>query len=130
FALERERLTGLFRNSGIFNFQESSINFDILRDTTRLADDQRMNVKLNIKKLRSATDTTDTNDTYRIARHKAINLYPDYELTAGEDSLQQLEYGNYTIHYKDRLRYRPKALVNAIFFEKDSVYRDLDRIRT
>jgi len=130
FALERERLTVLFRNSGVYNFQESSINFDILRDTTRLADDQQMNVKLNIKKLGSSTDSTQNNGTYRIARHKKINLYPEYDLTVGEDSLQQLEYGDYTIHYKDKLRYRPKALTDAIFFERDSVYRDLDRIRT
>lgn len=130
FALERERLTGLFRNSGVYNFQESSINFDILRDTTRLADDQGMDVKLNIRKRRGATEGASGDDIYRIARHKAINIYPDYGLSVGKDSLQQLEYGSYTIHYKDRLRYRPKALVDAIFFEKDSVYRELDRIRT
>lgn len=130
FTLERERLTGLFRNSGVFNFQESSINYDILRDTTRLADDQSMEVQLNIKKFRTATDSTDINIDYRIARHKKINIYADYDLSVGEDSLQLLEYGDFNIFYKDRLRYRPKALTNAIFFEKDSVYRDLDRIRT
>src|SRR5690606_29543417 len=37
---------------------------------------------------------------------------------------------NYTIYYKDKLRYKPNALTDAIFFQKDSVYRDLDRIRT
>jgi len=130
FALERERLTVLFRNSGIYNFQESSINFDILRDTTRLADNQEMDVQLNIKKFRSSTDSTDLSTPYKIARHRSINLYPDYDLTNGGDSLQTLVYGDYTIHFKDKLRYRPKALTDAIFFEKDSVYRDLDRIRT
>jgi len=130
FTLERERLTSLFRNSGIYNFQESSINYDILRDTTRLADDRLMEVKLNIKKFRSATDSTDINSIYRIARHKKINIYPDYNISGDLDSLKRLEYGDYTILYWDKLRYRPKALTNAIFFEKDSVYRDLDRIRT
>lgn len=130
FTLERERLTTFFRNSGVYNFQESSINFDILRDTTEIADDQLMDVQLNVKKFRSATDSTDTNAAYRIARLKKINIYADYAINGDIDSLKTLEYDNYTIHYKDKLRYKPKALTDAIFFQKDSIYRDLDRIRT
>ena len=42
FTMERERLTNLFRISGVYNFQESSINNNILRDTTLAADDQSM----------------------------------------------------------------------------------------
>ena len=130
FTLERERLTSLFRNSGVYNFQESSINYDILRDTTLLADDQLMDVQLNIKKFRSATDSTDTNSPYRVARHKQVNIYADYDINGNTDSLKTLEYDNFVIHYANKLRYSPKALTDAIFFEKDSVYRDLDRIRT
>ncbi|MEW2919947.1 BamA/TamA family outer membrane protein [Muricauda sp. ANG21] len=130
FTLERERLTTLFRNSGVYNFQESSINYDILRDTTLTADDQLMDVQLNIKKFRSATDSTDTSDPYRIHRLKKINIYSDYLFGDDIDSLNSIEYENYTIYYKEKLRYRPKALTDAIFFEKDSIYRDIDRIRT
>jgi outer membrane protein assembly factor BamA len=130
FNLERERLTTLFRNSGVYNFQESSISYDILRDTTQLADDQLMDVKLNIKKFRSATDSSDVNSPYRIHRLKKINIYADYLIGGGTDSLKSMEYDNYTIFYKDKLRYNPKALTDAIFFQKDSIYRDLDRIRT
>ncbi|KAB5486618.1 MULTISPECIES: BamA/TamA family outer membrane protein [Flagellimonas] len=130
FTLERERLTTLFRNSGVYNFQESSINYDILRDTIKSADDQLMDVQLNIKKFRSTTDSSDTNAPYRIARLKKINIYADHTINGGPDSLKTLDYENYTIHYNDKLRYRPKALTDAIFFQKDSIYRDLDRIRT
>jgi len=130
FNQERERLTALFRNSGVYNFQESSISYDILRDTTQLADDQLMDVQLNIKKFRSTSDSTDVNSPYRIHRLKKINIYADYVIGGETDSLQSLEYDNYTIFYKDRLRYNPKALTDAIFFQKDSIYRDLDRIRT
>lgn len=130
FTLERERLTTLFRNSGVYNFQESSINYDILRDTTLAADDQLMDVQLNIKKFRSATDSTDTNSPYRVARMKEINIYADYDISGDSDSLKTLIHDNYIIHYANELRYRPKALTDAIFFEKDSVYRDIDRIRT
>ena len=52
FNNERKRLSELFRNTGVYNFQESSIAYDILRDTARVNDDQKMNVKLNIGNLR------------------------------------------------------------------------------
>ncbi|MCR9226959.1 MAG: outer membrane protein assembly factor [Flavobacteriaceae bacterium] len=130
FTLERERLTSLFRNSGVYNFQESSINYNIFRDTTQASDDQLMDVELNIKKFRSTNDSTDASMPYKVARHKKINIYADYDLNGNSDSLKTLEYDNHNIIYSGKLRYRPKALTDAIFFEKDSIYRDLDRIRT
>jgi hypothetical protein len=130
FTLERERLTSLFRNSGVYNFQESSINYNIFRDTTQASDNQLMDVELNIRKFRSTNDSTDTNMPYKVARHRKINIYADYDLNGNTDSLKTLDYDNHNIIYSGKLRYRPKALTNAIFFEKDSIYRDLDRIRT
>ena len=130
FTLERERLTTLFRNSGVYNFQESSINYDILRDTTLAANDQLMDVQLNINKFRSSTDSTDTSTPYKVARLRKINIYADYDINGAADTLKRIEHENYNIYYSGELRYRPKALTDAIFFEKDSVYRDLDRIRT
>ena len=129
FNSERERLTNIFRNSGVYNFQESSINYDIVRDTLRANDDQNMEVALNIKDLRNSTDSSSTKE-YKINRFKKINIYADYQLEESNDSLQSIEFQNYTIYYKDKLEYRPKALTDAIFFEKDSIYRELDEIRS
>jgi len=130
FTQERERLTNLFRNSGVYNFQESSINYDILRDTTIASDDKLMDVQLNINKFRSTNNSADSINPYKVARHKEINIYADYDINGDADTLQRETYENYNIYYSGKLRYRPKALANAIFFEKDSIYRDLDRIRT
>ncbi len=129
FNTERERLTNIFRNSGVYNFQESSINYDIVRDTLRANDDQNMEVVLNIKDLRNSTDSSATKE-YKINRFKKINIYADYQLDESNDSLQSIEFQNYTIYFKDKLKYRPKALADAIFFEKDSIYRELDEIRS
>ena len=129
FNQERERLTNIFRNSGIYNFQESSINFDIVRDTLQINDDQNMEVILNINDLRNSTDSS-ARKTYQINRFKDINIYADYQLDESNDSLQSVEFQNYTIFFKDKLNYKPKALTDAIFFEKDSIYRELDEIRS
>ncbi len=57
-------------------------------------------------------------------------MFADYEFGDDPGSMQSTEFKNYTIYFKDKLRYKPKALTDAIFFKKDSLYRDLDRIRT
>ncbi|WP_445385623.1 translocation and assembly module lipoprotein TamL [Robiginitalea sp. IMCC44478] len=130
FTRERERLTTVFRNSGIWNFQESSISYDIIRDTVKTREDQQMNVELNIDNLRSRQDSAANGTEYRVHRMGNINIFADHNFTDTTDSLQTLEYNNYTIYYKNRLRYKPKALTDAIFLQKDSVYRDIDRLRT
>ncbi len=130
FNNERQRLTELFRNNGVYNFQESSITFDIIGDTTLVGDEQQKNVKLNIENLRKRGDSAITTSEYKVFSFEKINIYVDYSLGDEVGELQSQEFENYTIYYKDKLRYKPKALTDAIFLEKDSLYRDLDRLRT
>lgn len=130
FNNERQRLTSLFRNTGVYNFQESSITYEILRDTTKIRDDQKMDVELNIENLKGRGDTLLTDPEYKVYRFEQVNIFADHVFDDDKDALQSVDYGNYTIFYKDRLRYKPKSLIDAIFFEKDSIYRDLDRLRT
>ncbi|MDO6473547.1 BamA/TamA family outer membrane protein [Maribacter sp. 1_MG-2023] len=130
FNNERERLASIFRNSGIRNFQESSIAFDILRDTTRAAGDQKMNITLNIGDLKTRGENEVTTSAYKVEKINKINIYTDYLSTSTQDSLYTLDYQDYTIHYSKNFDIKPKTLANAIFFKKDSTYRDVDKIRT
>ncbi|MFS4455807.1 BamA/TamA family outer membrane protein [Maribacter sp. 2304DJ31-5] len=130
FNGERERLTTTFRNNGIRNFQESSIAFDIARDTTRAADDQKMGITLNIGDLKKRGENQVTTSAYKIEKINSVNVYTDYLASGPGDSLRTVEYGDYTFYYSDKFKIKPKTLANAIFFKKDSIYRDLDKIRT
>lgn len=130
FSNERKRLTSLYRNSGVYNFQESSITYDVVRDTSLASNDQKMDIRLNIKKSRTTDDNTQSTSPYRVHRFKKINIYADYRVNENADSLNSLEFEDYTIYFKDKLKYKPKALTDAIFLEQDSIYRDIDKIRT
>lgn len=129
FNNERERLTSIFRNNGVWNFQESAISYDVVTDTTRLGNDQQMNIKLNIDDLKTRNASSVTTQEYKVASFDKINVFTDF-LNEGESDMQFQRFGDYTIFYKGKLRFKPRTLTNAIFFEKDSIYRDLDRIRT
>ena len=130
FNNERERLTSIFRNSGIRNFQESSITFDILRDTTTAADDQKMNITLNIGDLKTRGENEVTTSAYKVEKINKINIYTDYLATNTKESTYTIDYQDYTIHYSQNFDIKPKTLANAIFFKKDSIYRDVDKVRT
>ncbi len=130
FDNERKRLTSIFRNNGIRNFQESSINYAITRDSTKAGDDQKMSVDLNIDNLRSRSNNTIISSEYKIEKFKEINIYTDFIFSGEEAQNKVLKYGEYNIYYRDKLRFKPKTLVDAVFFEKDSIYRELDRSNT
>jgi len=130
FDRERQRLTSIFRNSGIRKFQESSINFAITRDSTKAGNDQAMGIDLNIDNLRTRSNNNITTSEYKIEKFKRINIYTDFIHSSEEENHQVVEYGGYTIHFRDKLRFKPKTLTDAIFFEKDSIYREVNRSRT
>jgi len=130
FDNERKRLTSVFRNTGIRNFQASSINYAITRDSSKAADDQKMDIALNIDNLRTRSNNQISTSDYKIEKFKEINIYTDFILRGEEEQHNVVEYGDYNIYYKDKLRFKPKTLADAVFFEKDSIYRELDRSRT
>lgn len=130
FNAERGRLTTIFRNSGIRNFQESSITYDIARDTTVSGQDQKMNVILNIGDLKKRGENEVITTEYKVEKINRIAVYTNYLSSNDQDSLRTIEYGDLTIYYSGKFQIKPKTLANAIFFKTGNTYRDLDKIRT
>ncbi|WP_435181209.1 BamA/TamA family outer membrane protein [Cellulophaga omnivescoria] len=128
FYKERERLTNLFRNSGIFNFQESSIEYFIPSDSTKKPISKKMEVELQISNLKQRGQNKLTE--YKIYKFDTINIYTDYFFGDDVSKMKSITYDNYTLFYKDKLKYKPKAITNAIFIKKDSVYKEINKSRT
>ncbi len=126
FDKERQRLTAIFRDNGVWNFQESAIKFDVLRDTARSSNDRQMDIELFIDNLKKRTESAVTTSEYKVYKFDKINIYTDYPSA----NMQSEEFDNYTIYYRDKLRFKPKTLTDAIFFKEGNVYRDTNRIRT
>ncbi|MFS4494832.1 outer membrane protein assembly factor [Maribacter sp. 2308TA10-17] len=130
FNSERERLTTIFRNSGVYNFQESAIKYDVISDTTQVGNDRLMDIELNIDNLKKRDENSVTTSEYKVFKFDKINVYTDYLSDDSEGELKFERFGDYTVFYRNKLRFKPKTLTNAIFFEKDSIYSDTDRLRT
>ncbi len=127
FQAERNRLTGLFRNSGIYNFQESSIDFDVLMDTIPENNDRKLPITVNIANATQRVNNNVQELEYKVHTINNVNLFIDATSNNYTDSLK---YNNYTLYFKEKLRYKPKAITNAVFLNKDSIYRDLNYSQT
>ncbi|MEH6705431.1 MAG: BamA/TamA family outer membrane protein [Galbibacter orientalis] len=127
FQAEKERLTSIFANNGIYKFQPNAISFDIERDTTT-GQDYKMPVEVDID---NKTEGDSINGfEYKIHHIKKVNIYADYTFRDNQDSLQTIENDGYTIYFKNKLKYRPNALTDVIAILPGNVYKESDRALT
>ena len=130
FEAERNRLISYFRNNGVYNFQQNNIQFIAAIDSSGV--DTKIPVVVEISNLQKRENDSLKNIQYKIHNVKKINLYIDNAGQLGQLSpfTDSLTYKNFNILYKGKLKYKPKALEEVIFIEKDKPYSDFSRALT
>lgn len=129
FYNERERLTVLFRNSGIYNFQLNSIKPTVGLDT--INKDYDLAVALKVNNLQVRENDSIVEKEYKVHKVKKVNIYTDYTYENSKKAYtDSVTYKNFTIYSNDKLRFRPKAITDAIFINPGEIYRDNDRSLT
>lgn len=124
---ERERLTASFRNSGLYHFSQDYIEFDIITsDSIKRAD---VDVKIRNRTIRNEDSVAVV--PFKPYRIRNVNIITDDSFeNEGEEPQLTARYGNARYYSFDKLRYRPKALQQAIFINRGDLYSDIDRTRT
>ena len=124
FYKEQDRLTKLFRNNGIFNFQNQFISFTA--DSNKVG--HFVKIKMTISDFPVETEYGVSYLPHKKYKINKINIYPDYLYAYNDlpitDSIS--ENGYYFLAKKDN-RFRPKTLKDAIYFEPNKLYSDEDR---
>ena len=68
---------------------------------------------------------------FKIYKIKDVNIYSDYRYENKDKPItDSIQYKNYNLYSYEKLKFRPKALTDAVFITKDLIFRDLDRTRT
>lgn len=127
FEEERERLILLFKNNGIYNFQQNSIQFTAAIDS--LGVDTKIPVSIQIDNIQQRINDTLQEIPYTINHIKKVEVYID-NLKNKEDFNQftdSVYYGGLTIFSKGKLKYQPKAIASGIAIKKDAAYSDENR---
>ncbi|MCK7590208.1 BamA/TamA family outer membrane protein [Subsaxibacter sp. CAU 1640] len=127
FGAERSRLTEQLRNLGYFHFGQDYISFVI--DTVNT--NHKVNTELVIQNRMIRNVDSVTRRPFKAYTIKEVNIFTDDRFENKDAPItDSLTYNNYNIYSYDKLKYRPKALTDAIFITKDRLFRDIDRTRT
>ena len=115
---ERERITKMLRERGYFNFSKNFIQF--FADTTSVAKENM--AKVFVRVVENAVDS----NAYRryFVRNISVNFDYDPMLTAEQvDSMyNMLYYNGYNILYRDKLKIKPKMIIETIQLQQMELY--------
>ena len=130
FEAERTRLINFFRNNGVYNFQQNSIQFTAAIDSSGI--DTKIPVVVEIADLQKRENDSLKNIPYQIHNVSKIKIYVDTPGQLGQLSSysDSINHNDFTVYFKGKLKYKPKALEEVIFIQKDKAYSDLERTQT
>lgn len=127
FENERKRITNHFRNNGAYYFQENDISYDVYQDT--ITKKLAVDVKINDRNL--TVDEVNYKIPHKIYKIEKVNIYVDNDAIKNKSTItDSLTYNNYTIYGSKKIKYRPKAIANAVFINEGDYYNDNSRYLT
>jgi outer membrane protein assembly factor BamA len=127
FDSERNRITSYYRNHGVYYFQQQNINFEI--DT--LSPNFKAPVVLKITNQIVKEGDTAVTKPYKIYRIGEVNVFINSSVTKNKTKFaDSVTYKKFNLYSTDRLKYRPKAITDAVFIQKDSLFSDNKRSLT
>src|SRR5690606_13172909 len=106
FNLERERITFIMRNSGMYHFNQEYVSFDV--DTVNTGH------KAHVEYIVSHNETD--KDPFKIHKISKVNIITDYTYENRNKAIvDSVNYEKFTLFSYDKLKYKPKAITDAIF---------------
>jgi hypothetical protein len=123
FREEAKKMVQLFRNNGIYNFNEEAIGFYV--DSTRV--DNKTNVDYIVAKDRLVETERGTYQTEAFKVHKIrnINVITDYTFARKDDDYKDtITYEGIRYLAHDKLQYKAKYLSQSLFIKPGGIYKD------
>lgn len=122
FDEERNRLTVFFRNNGVYNFQQNYISYDV--DT--LTTGNKANINLRIVNYSYRSGDSLVIKPFEIYKISEVNIYTDNPNSKKKIiASDTIKYNNFNIFSSSKFKYKPKAITDAIFITKGSIYSDV-----
>lgn len=124
---ERERVTNYLRNAGFYYFGQDYIRFE----TDTIDTNHKVNTDFIIANRLIRTEDSTRVAPFKIFKIKEVNIFTDENFNNQYKAISDTTvYKNYNLYSKEKLRFRPKALTDAVFINKGDIYTDLARSRS
>ena len=127
FENEVARLNIQFRNSGLYYFDQSYIRFEA--DTVNTG--HKANIKYLIPDRKITIGDTTFTEPFRVHKINQVRIVTDYSFNNrnrkwGDSAV----YNGYQLFSYDELKYRPKAITDALSITPNTIFKDIDRTLT
>lgn len=124
---ERERITSIMRNSGLYTFEKESIYFENAYDSIKKTD--WVELFIEDKKIKDHDSTS--KEPYKIFKISEVNVFTDFKYNNKDKAItDSVTYNNHNFYSFGKMRYKPKALSDVIFIKPNTVYKDSDKALT
>ncbi len=127
FVNERDRLTIQFRNSGLYHFDQEYVGFE--------ADTVNTNHKADITYIIPDRKISEGDSTYtvpfKVHSINEVRIITDFTYENKDKKFQDsISYKGYKLFSYGKMRFRPKAITDAISITPGKTYKDIDRTLT
>ena len=127
YGAERERLTQLYRNNGLYHFEQEYISFE----TDTVNTDHKVNTALIVQNREATIDGVPMRVPFKVHKISKVNIFPDFRFeNRNEPITDTASHEGYDLYSFDELQFRPGALTNAIFITPGTIYSDAARTLT
>lgn len=124
---ERERITSIMRNSGLYTFEKESIYFENAYDSIKKTD--WIELFIEDKKIKDHDSTY--SKPYKVFKISEVNVFTDYKYKNINKAItDSITYNNHRFFSFGKLKYKPKALSDVIFIQPNTIYKDNDKALT
>lgn len=124
---ERERINTYLRNAGFYHFGQDYIRFEM--DT--IDTNHKVHTDLMIANRIIRGDDSTTTTPFKIYKIKEVNIFTDDNFENRNQAISDTTtFNNFNLYSKNKLRFRPKALTDAVFITKGDTYSYLAQTRT
>lgn len=127
FENEEKRLINLFRNSGIYQFKNNSMEFW----TDSIKGDYKKEVLLKIPDRIVKVGDSVFKKPYKVQNVSEINIYTDFTIkNRGKKFRDSVSYQGYNFYSYGKMKSKPKHLVKSLFITPNSYFKDAERTLT
>ena len=120
FNEEKNRISDYFRNNGVYYFQPNYVTFDI--DT--INNSNKANVNLTIADFSYQENDSTKTAPFKMYKISDVAIYTDYSPNSSNEIKDSASYKNFNLYSRSKLKYKSKAIADAIFITKGSLFSD------
>lgn len=127
FENEIDRLSFQFRNSGLYHFDTEYVTFEA--DTVKTGHRALINYIIPDRTI-TTPDSTFTKP-FKIYKVNKVNIVTDYQYSNRQKTFKDsVSFNAFKLYGFDPIKYRPKAITDAVAITPGKIFRDVDRSLT